>query len=58
MPPVKAADLESMSAVMAATMFLQGFKIHERQRQMKEEVDALTDYQVIKDYIVGWTDLG
>ncbi|EAA1980257.1 TPA: DUF4376 domain-containing protein [Salmonella enterica subsp. enterica serovar Java] len=56
--PVKAADLESMSAVMAATMFLQGFKIHERQRQMKEEVDALTDYQVIKDYIVGWTDLG
>ncbi|ENQ3930700.1 DUF4376 domain-containing protein [Salmonella enterica subsp. enterica serovar Newport] len=54
--PVKAADLESMSAVMAATMFLQGFRIHERQRQMKEEVDALTDYQAIKDYVVDWPE--
>ncbi|ENZ9958595.1 DUF4376 domain-containing protein [Salmonella enterica] len=54
--PVNAADLESMSAVMAATMFSQGFRIHERQRQMKEEVDALTDYQAIKDYVVDWPE--
>lgn len=54
--PVKATDLESMSAVMAATMFSQGFRIHERQRQMKEEVDALTDYQAIKDYVVDWPE--
>ncbi|EAP6364607.1 DUF4376 domain-containing protein [Salmonella enterica] len=54
--PVNAADLESMSAVMAATMFSQGFRIHERQRQMKEEVDALTDYQAIKDYVVDWSE--
>ncbi|EBK1959685.1 DUF4376 domain-containing protein [Salmonella enterica] len=54
--PVKAADLESMSAAMDDTMFSQGFRIHERQRQMKEEVEALTDYQVVKDYVVGWPD--
>lgn len=54
--PVKAADLESMSTAMSARMFLQGFKIHERQRQMKEEVDALTDYQAIKDYVVDWPE--
>lgn len=54
--PVNVVDLESMSAVMAATMFSQGFRIHERQRQMKEEVDALTDYQAIKDYIVDWPE--
>lgn len=56
--PVKAADLESMSTAMNTTMFLQGFKIHERQRQMKEEVEALADYQAIKNYVVGWTEEG
>lgn len=54
--PVKSTDLEAMSTAMNTTMFLQGFKIHERQRQMKEDVDALSDYQAIKDYIVGWTE--
>ncbi|ECW0107064.1 DUF4376 domain-containing protein [Salmonella enterica subsp. enterica] len=56
--PVKAADLESMSTAMNTTMFLQGFKIHERQRQMKEEVEALADYQAIKNYVVGWPEEG
>ncbi|HFW3989279.1 TPA: DUF4376 domain-containing protein [Salmonella enterica subsp. enterica serovar Muenchen] len=56
--PVKAADLESMSTAMNTTMFLQGFRIHERQRQMKEDVDALSDYQAIKSYVVGWTKEG
>ncbi|EDQ2394494.1 DUF4376 domain-containing protein [Salmonella enterica subsp. enterica] len=56
--PVKSADLESMSTAMNASMFLQGFKIHERQRQMKEDVDALSDYQAIQDYIVGWPEEG
>ncbi|ECD1969981.1 phage tail protein, partial [Salmonella enterica subsp. enterica serovar Abaetetuba] len=28
----------------------------ERQRQMKEEVDKLTDYKAIKDYAVGWPE--
>ncbi|HGA5700438.1 TPA: DUF4376 domain-containing protein [Salmonella enterica subsp. enterica serovar Birkenhead] len=56
--PVKAADLESMSTAMNTTMFLQGFRIHERQRQMKEDVEALSDYQAIRDYVVGWTKEG
>ncbi|HAF2130677.1 TPA: DUF4376 domain-containing protein [Salmonella enterica] len=56
--PVKSTDLEAMSTAMNTTMFLLGFKIHERQRQMKEDVDALSDYQAIKDYIVGWPEEG
>ncbi|EDY2189020.1 DUF4376 domain-containing protein, partial [Salmonella enterica subsp. enterica] len=52
--PVKAADLESMSAVMAATMFLQGFKIHERQRQMKDEVDRLATIDDVRQYTPDW----
>lgn len=56
--PVKSTDLEAMSTAMSTTMFLQGFRIHERQRQMKEDVDALSDYQAIKDYIVGWPEEG
>ncbi|EAW9081056.1 DUF4376 domain-containing protein [Salmonella enterica] len=56
--PVKSTDLEAMSTAMSTTMFLQGFRIHERQRQMKEDVDALTDYQAIRDYVVGWTEEG
>ncbi|ELD4017365.1 DUF4376 domain-containing protein [Salmonella enterica] len=54
--PVQAADLEAMSTAMDATMFSQGFRIHERQRQMKEAVDALKDYQAIKDYVVDWPE--
>lgn len=56
--PVKSTDLEAMSTAMSTAMFLQGFRIHERQRQMKEDVDALSDYQAIKDYIVGWSEEG
>ncbi|EAY4773685.1 DUF4376 domain-containing protein [Salmonella enterica] len=52
--PVKAADLESMSTAMSARMFLQGFKIHERQRQMKEEVDKLTTIDEVRKYIPDW----
>ncbi|EJA5983765.1 DUF4376 domain-containing protein [Salmonella enterica] len=52
--PMTADELTALEAAMQQNMVLQGFKIHERQRQMKEEVDALTDYQVIKDYVVGW----
>lgn len=45
-----------LEAAMQQNMVLQGFKIHERQRQMKEEVDKLTDYKAIKDYTVGWPE--
>ncbi|EKS6155807.1 DUF4376 domain-containing protein [Salmonella enterica] len=52
--PVTADELVALEAAMQQNMVIQGFKIHERQRQMKEEVDKLTGYQTIKDYTVGW----
>ncbi|EAO7521466.1 phage tail protein, partial [Salmonella enterica] len=33
-----------------------GQKIHLRQREMKEEIDKLTDAQAVMDYVVGWPD--
>ncbi|EBP9845306.1 phage tail protein, partial [Salmonella enterica] len=27
-----------------------------RQRQMKEEVDKLTDYKAVQDYTAGWPE--
>lgn len=59
--PVTTDDLTALEAAMEQNMVLQGFKIHERQRQMKEAVDKLTDYKAIQDYAVGWppdTDTG
>ncbi|EHX3343569.1 DUF4376 domain-containing protein [Salmonella enterica] len=47
-------DLKALQKIMVMTMAVQGGKIHERQRQMKEEVDGLTDYKAIQNYITGW----
>ncbi|EKS4650112.1 DUF4376 domain-containing protein [Salmonella enterica] len=52
--PMTTDELTALEAAMQQNMVLQGFKIHERQRQMKEAVDKLTDYKAIKDYAVGW----
>ncbi|EKT2225235.1 DUF4376 domain-containing protein [Salmonella enterica] len=54
--PMTTDELTVLEAAMQQNMVLQGFKIHERQRQMKEEVDKLTDYKAIKDYAVGWPE--
>ncbi|EOF5635083.1 DUF4376 domain-containing protein [Salmonella enterica] len=54
--PMTTDELIALEAAMQQNMVLQGFKIHERQRQMKEEVDKLTDYKAIKDYAVGWPE--
>ncbi|ECO5718605.1 DUF4376 domain-containing protein, partial [Salmonella enterica] len=51
--PMTTDELTALEAAMQQNMVLQGFKIHERQRQMKEEVDKFTDYKAIKDYVVG-----
>lgn len=51
-----ADELTVLEAAMQQNMVLQGFKIHERQRQMKEDVDKLTDYKAIQNYVVGWTE--
>lgn len=54
--PMTADELTALEAAMQQNMVLQGFKIHERQRQMKEDVDKLTDYKAIQNYVVGWTE--
>ncbi|EBW8394249.1 DUF4376 domain-containing protein [Salmonella enterica subsp. enterica serovar Florida] len=52
--PVSAGELLNLSDAIDQMMFKKGLEIHLRQRQMKGEVDALTDYQAIKDYVVDW----
>ncbi|EDF1527682.1 DUF4376 domain-containing protein [Salmonella enterica subsp. enterica serovar Enteritidis] len=54
--PMTADELTALEAAMQQNMVLQGFKIHERQRQMKEEVDKLTGYKAIQTYTVGWPE--
>ncbi|EJM3830958.1 DUF4376 domain-containing protein [Salmonella enterica] len=54
--PMTADELVALEAAMQQNMVLQGFKIHERQRQMKEDVDKLTDYNAIQGYVVGWPE--
>ncbi|EDY4543773.1 DUF4376 domain-containing protein [Salmonella enterica] len=51
-----ADELTVLEVAMQQNMVLQGFKIHERQRQMKDDIDKLTDYKAIQDYIIGWTE--
>ncbi len=51
------ATAELMTAIysgMQAAMVEQGFKIHERQRQMKQEVVLLTTVAEIEAFAVGW----
>ncbi|HIB1682369.1 TPA: DUF4376 domain-containing protein [Salmonella enterica subsp. enterica serovar Muenchen] len=52
--PMTADELISLEAAMQQNMVAVGWKIHERQRQMKEEVDKLTDYDAVRSYTVGW----
>lgn len=49
-------DLVSINENMTATMVAQGWKIHERQRDMKKEVDELMKISDILNYVVGWPD--
>ncbi|HAU2966511.1 TPA: DUF4376 domain-containing protein [Salmonella enterica subsp. diarizonae] len=53
--PMTADELTALEASMQQNMVLQGFKIHERQRQMKEEMEALTTLADIRNYRVGWS---
>ncbi|HAD5968607.1 TPA_asm: DUF4376 domain-containing protein [Salmonella enterica subsp. enterica serovar Typhimurium] len=48
------SDLKALQKIMVVAMAVQGGKIHERQRQMKEEVDKLDDYKAVQNYVVGW----
>ncbi|EEH4116109.1 DUF4376 domain-containing protein [Salmonella enterica subsp. enterica] len=50
--PVTASELLNLSDAIDQVMFAMGLKIHLRQRRMKEEVDKLTDYKSIRNYVV------
>ncbi|EGY1755911.1 DUF4376 domain-containing protein [Salmonella enterica] len=52
--PMTADELVSLETAMQQNMVIQGFKIHERQRQMKEEVDNLTTIDEVRKYIPDW----
>lgn len=56
--PMTADELAALEAAMQQNMVLQGFKIHERQRQMKEKLATLTDLNTIRQFTVGWPDSG
>ena len=47
-------QLVQLDAAMTQAMVFQGFRIHERQRQMKEEVAALQSIDDIRSYNVDW----
>lgn len=52
--PVTVDDLTAIDAGMTQAMVVQGFKIHERQRQMKKDIDELTKVSDILNYPVDW----
>ncbi|EKR5678960.1 DUF4376 domain-containing protein [Salmonella enterica] len=52
--PMTTDELVALGSAMQQNMVLQGFKIHERQRQMKEEVDRLTTIDDVRKYIPDW----
>ncbi|EFQ6725612.1 DUF4376 domain-containing protein, partial [Salmonella enterica] len=45
--PMTAGELLKLSDAIDQAMFTMGLQIHMRQRQMKEEVDKLTDYKSV-----------
>ncbi|EAA6841209.1 phage tail protein, partial [Salmonella enterica subsp. enterica] len=51
-----AGELLNLSDAIDQAMFTTGLKIHMRQREMKEDIDKLTDVKTILDYSVGWPD--
>lgn len=52
--PMTAGELLNLSDAIDQAMFTMGLQIHLRQREMKEEVDKLTDAKAVLDYVVGW----
>ncbi|QXN83025.1 DUF4376 domain-containing protein [Salmonella enterica subsp. diarizonae] len=55
--PMTAGELLNLSDAIDQAMFTKGLQIHMRQREMKEEIDKLTDVKAILNYVVGWPDI-
>ncbi|EBY3036443.1 DUF4376 domain-containing protein [Salmonella enterica] len=54
--PLNADELIQLNQEIAFAMVMQGFKIHERQQKMKQDLEALTRVNDILNYPVGWDD--
>lgn len=54
--PMSAGELLNLSDAIDQAMFTTGLQIHMRQRQMKEEIDKLTNVKAVLDYVVGWPE--
>lgn len=54
--PMSAGELLNLSDAIDQAMFTKGLQIHMRQREMKEEIDKLTDVKAILDYKIGWPE--
>lgn len=54
--PVTADELLKLGDAISQAMFTKGLQIHLRQRQMKEDIDRLTDTRSILDYPVDWPE--
>ncbi|EAV6567000.1 DUF4376 domain-containing protein [Salmonella enterica] len=52
--PMTSGELINLSDAIDQAMFTTGLQIHLRQRQMKEEVDKMTDAKKVLDYVTGW----
>lgn len=55
--PMTAGELLNLSDAIDQAMFTKGLQIHMRQREMKEEIDKLTDVKAILDYKISWPDI-
>ncbi|ECQ6404704.1 DUF4376 domain-containing protein [Salmonella enterica subsp. enterica] len=55
--PMTSGELLNLSDAIDQAMFTMGLQIHMRQREMKEEIDKLTDVKAILDYVVGWPNI-
>ncbi|EPD5095841.1 DUF4376 domain-containing protein, partial [Salmonella enterica] len=54
--PMTSGELINLSDAIDQAMFTKGLQIHMRQRQMKEELEKLTDAQAVMDYVVSWPE--
>ncbi|WP_215267980.1 DUF4376 domain-containing protein, partial [Escherichia coli] len=49
-----ATELMELESAMLQAMVVHGFRIHERQRQMKEDIGRLETPGEVRGYVVGW----
>ncbi|EHI8953376.1 DUF4376 domain-containing protein [Salmonella enterica] len=52
--PMTAGELLNLSDAIDQAMFKKGLEIHMRQRQMKQEIDEMSDRMAVKYYRPGW----